>query len=743
MLLLICSSTAISQNQKEFEKWGDMAADINDYYGAALYYKKALDIDSSNSQLTYKYAEALRGYNDYEKAEYYYHKIYRKDRGRLYPEGPFWLATMMMYNGKYPEAKKLWRKISNNHRRNKSAYEYQKAVQQMKACDSAMVYIHQRQQLEINNIGEPVNSFDAELSPVLDSQGDLYFGSLKGELGKNNEVISKQYHIRIYKASATDDDWHTPQPLDTVINQPMYHTGNPALDASGTLLVYTQCNDSMKCVLKGAEIINGEFVAPREISGDIHIPEYRTTQPSFAQIDGQEYLFFASDRPGGYGKFDLYFAPHFGNLEFGEVRNLGPTINSIDNEITPWYESDSLRLWFSSDWHAGLGGFDVFYSSGSEVNWSLPVNARPPVNSSANDIYYRYYQENNKGFVVSNRAGSLAAKGETCCNDIYVFEYPHTTDTLPEIETLEQLSDYLPVTLYFHNDEPNPRSWDTTTTRNYLDTYTAYRAMLPVYQQEYSEGLKKKEKDAAIENINSFFAEKVDLGVEHLALFTKLLLRELEKGRKIDLTIKGYASPLARSDYNVNLTQRRIQSLVNYLRAYNMGIFIPYIEGTAENGGRLNFTRIPFGAYRAEKSVSDNLHDQRNSVYSRSAALERKIEILSVERAAEDSASAEIYFPSTIHNFGSVAVNDTLVHQFTFTNRGEKPLLISEVSADCSCAEINFPTSEIASQQSGTVRVQFNGLSGEGKYSKAFVVRTNGIPEEVELVVTAEINPEE
>jgi len=736
----LAAISLFAQNQKELEKWGDMAAEINDHYGAALYYKKALDIDSAQSKLTWKYAEALRGYNDYEKAEFYYHKIYRKDRGRLFPEGPFWLATMYMHNEKYKEAKKMWKQVSNSHRQDRNSYTYQKAQQQMTACDSALIFLDQRRDMEIENIGEPVNSFDAEFSPLLDAEGNLYFGSLKGELGKNNEVIGKDYHIQLYRAPASDNGWSEIALLDTTINRRGFHTANPAFDRSGKYLVYTQCTDSMICQLMAADYHNGSFSNPRPIMGKLNIDDCRNTQPSFAMMDNEEVLFFASDRPGGYGKFDLYYAPHYGNMEFGEVRNLGPTVNSIDNEVTPWYEADSSRLWFSSDWHAGLGGYDVFHSAGTGVNWTDPTNARPPINSAANDLHYRYHADHNTGFVVSNRAGSLAAKGETCCNDIYKLHYPKSdTDTLPVIETLEQLSDYLPVTLYFHNDVPNPRSWDTTTTRNYMDTYVAYRAMVPTYQQEYSTGLKKEEKDAAVANITDFFDNKVDLGVQHLELFTKLLLRELEKGRKIELTIKGYASPLAKSDYNVNLTQRRIQSLVNYLRAYNMGVFVPYIDKTAENGGSLDFVRIPFGAYRAEKSVSDNLHDQRNSVYSRSASLERKIEILSIERAAGDSAKPEIHFKDLVHNFGAVHPSDTLQHQFVFTNRGEKPLQILDIRTECECAEVLFPEYEIVPGESGQIGLNFYGVSGEGKYSRAFVVVTNGVPDEVELVVTAEI----
>lgn len=730
--------SSLAQNAREFEKWGDMAAEINDHYGAALYYRKAMDIDSSQSKLIWKYAEALRGYNDYKKAAYYYLQIYRKDRGRLYPEGPFHLATMLKNTGDYRESKKLWKQVSNSHRQDRNSYEYIKAQQEMISCDSAMIFETQRAEVALEHMSEPINSYDAEYSPVIDAEGGLYFGSLKGELGKDNQVIGKKYEINLYYSPAAENEWKTVSLLDTTINRPGFHTANPAFSPSGKYLVYTQCTDSMICVLMAAAFENGVWQNPRQLNGEINLPGCRNTQPSFTKFDGREYLFFTSDRSGGYGKYDLYYAEHFGELSFGPVRNLGPEINSADNEISPWYDAENQMLYFSSDWHPGLGGFDIFSSSGFGNQWETPRNIRPPFNSPANDLYYRYHPAQNKGLLVSNREGSLAAKGETCCNDIYEFSYPDA-DTLPEIETLEQLSDYLPVTLYFHNDIPNPRSWDTTTTKNYMDTYTAYRAMLSEYQEEYGKGLKKSDKETAAAAMSDFFENKVDLGVQHLELFTKLLLRELEKGQRIELTIKGYASPLARSDYNVNLTQRRIQSLINYLRSYNMGVFVPYIEGIAPNGGKLAFVRVPFGAYRAEKSVSDNLNDQRNSVYSRSAALERKIEIQSIARAAADTMMAEIVFNELVHNFGTVTANDTLIHRFQFTNRGAKPLEILDVVNDCGCATVKYPTTLIAPDESLYVEVIFEGVNGKGKESWLFKVLTNGTPEETELVVTAEV----
>jgi hypothetical protein len=738
VFILLFGNALMAQRQKDFELWGDQAVIIKDYYGAALYYKKAFDLDSSQSRITWKYAEALRGFNNYKDAEFYYNKIYRKDQGRLFPEGPFWLATMMKHNGKYAESKKIWKKVANQNKKDKDSYTYLKAIQEYESCDSAMKYSNQRTEAEIANIGEPLNTFDAEFSPMLDAEGNLYFASLKGKLGPNNEVIGKKYEINLFSAEKDGKNWKPWQELDSLINKPGYHTANPAFDLSGKYFFYTQCTDSMVCQIMVADYANHQFTNTRPADTWLNHPNCRNTQPSFAIVNGQEYLFFSSDRPGGFGKLDIWYARHLGGLQFEKPINAGGTLNSIDNEITPWYDAATGKLFFSSDWHYGMGGYDVFASEGFTGNWSRPKNMLTPINSGANDFYYSYSAKHEKGFVVSNREGSLAAKGETCCNDIYLITYPQT-DSLPVIETLEQLSDYLPVTLYFHNDEPNPRSWDTTTTLNYMDSYVAYRAMLPTYQDEYSKGLRGDKSDEAILNITDFFEKRVDLGVEHLELFTKLLLRELEKGRKIDLTVKGYASPLAKSDYNINLTQRRIQSLVNYLRAYNRGVFVPYMDDIAGNGGELNIKRIPFGEYRAQTEVSDNLNDKKNSVYSRNAALERKIEILSIDRAAGDSAIAQINFKSQIHNFGSVQQSDTLLHQFIFTNRGELPLRLAGVTTDCDCATVKYPDFEIAPGSESYIEILFKGIVGEGNYTRSFTVKTNGMPQSVELVITAEI----
>ncbi|MBL4594185.1 MAG: hypothetical protein JKX68_10275, partial [Flavobacteriales bacterium] len=138
--LLICnilfSINSSAQSQKQLVKNGDkLIEEYNDHYGASLWYKKALDIDSTYLDIVFKYAEALRGYNDYAKAESKYYYIYKKDRGRLYPMAPFWYAMMLKYNGEYSDAKKAFKRSKRFFSRDRKGYHYLKVMNEIKSCE--------------------------------------------------------------------------------------------------------------------------------------------------------------------------------------------------------------------------------------------------------------------------------------------------------------------------------------------------------------------------------------------------------------------------------------------------------------------------------------------------------------------------------------------------------------------------------------------------------------------------------
>ncbi|NNE26601.1 MAG: hypothetical protein HKN09_07140 [Saprospiraceae bacterium] len=113
-------------------------------------------------------------------------------------------------------------------------------------------------------------------------------------------------------------------------------------------------------------------------------------------------LYFASNRPGGYGGFDLYVS-FYKNGKWTYPDNLGPTINTEGNEITPFFDGE--QLYFSSDFHVGLGGYDVFKAFVDYGKWTTPENMLNGVNSPEDDYYFIKHPSQESYYLTSNRLG--------------------------------------------------------------------------------------------------------------------------------------------------------------------------------------------------------------------------------------------------------------------------------------------------------------------------------------------------
>jgi hypothetical protein len=295
--------------------------------------------------------------------------------------------------------------------------------------------------------------------------------------------------------------------------------------------------------------------------------------------------------------------------------------------------NENNTLFFSSAYHKGLGGFDIFKSEFKNNEFSSPENVGYPINSSYNDIYYSVNKTRNRAYLSSNRVGSFFENKLNCCNDIYRFNIEPLNIPPKPIDTVElargQMKLLVPLTLYFHNDEPDPKTKNSVTTKNYETTYSDYKLLLPLYTNEFQKGLSGDLKDKATNKIENFFADSVDAGMEDLRKFSDLLQKVLLKGETVKITMKGYCSPLASTDYNINLAKRRISSLRNYFIETKNGFFVRYINNTNANEGKIIFEDVDIGELPASK-VSDDLKDKRNSVYNPIAASERKIQIIAV-----------------------------------------------------------------------------------------------------------------
>ncbi|MCB9179738.1 MAG: hypothetical protein H6590_09990, partial [Flavobacteriales bacterium] len=552
LLLVLVPLVTHAQSTAQWTAWGDAAEQRGDHYGASRFYGEALQREPGRMSLQWAYAEACRKSNQYELAAANYDKVAHKDMGRLHPEAMRWLAEMQMCTGDHDAAERTWEKVLRKER-DKSSFNAQRARNGLAGCRLARELMAHPEAVTIEHLPEPVNSYDTEFGARTDSTGALVFTSLRGELTAENEVTdTTSYHAAIYRSGAEGPGWGTPIPLDQGINA-IGDNANACWSADHRYFYFTRCPGVGPCRLFVLDQRSGTIAPLGGLSDQV-----TTTQPMAAVIDGVRTLFFVSDASGGTGGRDIWR----GELEGDRVMRpmpLGPPVNTPGNETCPFYDVVQHKLYFSSDFLPGLGGFDNFMSEDQGGSFSEPQNWMFPLNSPANDLYPTFDMTTMSGYFTSNRVGSLAHKGETCCNDIYRFSYPSLdstsqitarTDTTPvpvlstaAQEHLTSLREKLPIRLYFDNDRPDPRTWDTLTTMDYAETYRAYKNRVPDYHEA------RHGDPQALAAMDAFFADEVDHGFDQLNAFIGLLKEALDEGQRIELVVRGFASPLAKSDY--------------------------------------------------------------------------------------------------------------------------------------------------------------------------------------------------
>jgi|AntAceMinimDraft_16_1070373.scaffolds.fasta_scaffold12722_1 hypothetical protein len=657
--LMLLSIRAVSQTFEENVSYGDNAFADGDYYTASQHYKEAIDIKKSDLQIVYKYAESCRLTFDYKEAENYYSYISSKDKKNNFPLSCFWLAMMNKNNGKYIEAKKNFRTYYEKHKTDNN-YFSRKALCEIYACEFALKALKDTIPVKIEHLDTNINTKYSESGATQIKGEFLYFSSLRPILSKNTKsIISQTYLSKIYKSRLRNDKWSLNKEIDPKINDKKTHNANIFFNKNNDKIYFTRCaaknGSQIQCAIYVCKYEKGNFQKPVKLNNKINLPGYTSTQPCVESTgEDKDILYFVSDRPNGYGKLDIWYSV-IEKDKYSEPVNLGSNVNSYGNEITPFYRSATKTLYFSSDWHKGLGGYDIFESKGIFTQWSLPKNIGFPINSRCNDLYFTVNQLDTNGYFASNRVGSLHLKGETCCYDIYSYKLikkehkkkpaeikpkeivsitPEKVEEVKKVNIIKktniksEINELLPLTLYFHNDEPDKATTKIFTNKNYKTTINEYLSLEYKYKKEYSKGLTGYKKQKAEKDIEDFFNDYVINGFKNLEKFTVLLLKDLEKGNDVKITIKGFCSPLSTNKYNINLAKRRISSVKNYIYEYNNGVFLKYLYNKAVKGAKLSILEAPIGEEQASPLVSDNPNDKKSSVYSCAAAYERRVQII-------------------------------------------------------------------------------------------------------------------
>jgi hypothetical protein len=637
------SSNLSAQKLKTLIESGDQAFADNDFFGASIYYNQAILRDSTDMDIQYKYAEASRLNYDFDVADKWYNKVYKMDAGgKLYPECVFWIASIKKSKGKYKEAKAMFDKYAKKNKKKKDDYFVKKATQEVAACDYAQLLVASPDKsITIIHLDSAVNSKVSEYAPLqVDSL--LYFSSLRN-LSDRDKKHNVNYN-KIYTSMQDSVKWQKAKELDTLFNKEGLHNANTSFNADFTKMYITRCEQKnaldFMCEIYFSEFKNGKWKSLQKLPSEINAAGYTNTQPAIGFLGTDEVLFFASNRPGGFGKMDIWYSKINQDGSYKKAVNAGKKVNSMDDEITPFYCKPCQELFFSSTWHKGLGGFDIFKSEYKNNELGEPKNMGVPINSSYNDIYFSINSTKTEAFFSSNRAGSFFEEKESCCNDIYMFKLPQPPKdstkrvTPKKVDSTQifvtQMKLLVPLTLYFHNDEPDKKTLAITTPLNYKKTYDDYSAMRGLYKKEYSKGAKNKDIERAQNDIDVLFEDSVDAGMRDLEQFATLLLKVLKDSEKVTITMKGYCSPLASTKYNVNLAKRRMSSLYNYFIQYQDSVLAHYVNNANPNEGNITFNYEEIGELKARPNVSDNYYDVKNSIYNPVAAFERKIQIIAV-----------------------------------------------------------------------------------------------------------------
>ncbi|MFA6806229.1 MAG: hypothetical protein WCR29_02300 [Bacteroidales bacterium] len=622
-----------------YEKEGDAAMKAGEYETALDNYKTSKKFFKTPLRLFYKMGEACRMLMDYDKAEYYYQKV-RTENDSLnlnkeFPNLYINLANVSISNGNIFIAQDVLEQLLKE---TKDSIIISYTKNKLRSIDWIIDNNKLIHGTNVMNLGRNVNNESSQTSNCVLGDSLLYISNInytKSE--KNGVTYYNDAFQQIFTSKIDSNNNHSPIELLPIkeINKKNRNISNICFDTSNQRAYYTRCsNYNDVCYIYYSSYKDGKYQKAKKLNKNINLRGYINTQPHIAFYNGEKIIYFSSNRNGGYGGYDLYYSVL--DDKDNEVINLGPTINSEGDEICPFYSPQDKSLYFSSNSHYGFGGFDLFKSEGWQTRWREVKNLMQPINSPANEVYPVIILPNEKGYFTSNREGSFSSKNKTCCNDIYMFE----ADVLPEIPTMEEIKSKskfspifdLPIQVFFHNDQPNPQSTSTKTNIDYSECFKEYKSMINIYKAEATNQINDSIENAIIDSIDSFFSVRINKGMEKLDNMCNYLLTKLKQGERINISIIGYSSALYNDMYNFSLSERRIGSILNYIKKWKNGELNYYLSEMANDSIPFLYIKtLPMGKIGSKSDNPKSLIERRRSVYNIDAMYERRVEVKLIE----------------------------------------------------------------------------------------------------------------
>ncbi|MCQ2271760.1 MAG: OmpA family protein [Bacteroidales bacterium] len=286
-----------------------------------------------------------------------------------------------------------------------------------------------------------ISTKDDEYLATVSPDGECFYFTRRMDVVDNSPFgqghkVNKEFFS--YSKKRSDGSFGKGEPLPTPFNVST-NEGSPTINLSNDMLIFSRMtparigggnypNYDLYC----SYYIDGEWTTPEKLGGGINRDDSWESQPSLSS-DG-EMLFFASDRPGGFGGSDIWCSRKNAAGEWQKPTNLGQTINTAGNERSPFLHTDSKTLYFSSSGHDGMGGMDVFYAKiDDKGRWSKPINIGHPINTERDEVDFFVSLDGKTGYFSSDH---YTAQGELV-GELYANETSPTSWDIFQFELYE------------------------------------------------------------------------------------------------------------------------------------------------------------------------------------------------------------------------------------------------------------------------------------------------------------------
>lgn len=591
LLGLGCAFHAASaQEQPTLRQRADQLYAQYKYANAASIYLKLADTRKPKLTDLERLADCYQKMNDYEAAENWYARVIQDPESKA--ENLISYGAILKSNSRYAEAKKVLQGYASK------SGDAKRVNNEIAGCDSALVWMAKPTAHKIKNEAQ-INTAFAEFG-VFPIGNKIYYtaepdqGFLKQKDGRTGSPF-----LRIYTADRAADNSLSSKLKDkSVYNEENYHVGPIISNQKGSVLYVTRTytgqsgeiskENKMKFRTSNLELYiykasNGKYeVIPFPYND---VKKYSVGHAALSQ--DEKTLYFVSDMPGGLGGTDIWYCELQSDGSWGKPQNAGPAINTSQEEMFPNIGTDGT-LYYSSNGLPGMGGLDIFAAKGAKNNWSKPANLRYPVNSAGDDFAFITNIANEDavlGYLSSNRKGGVGN------DDIYSFSNikPKMILALKGLTVNKKTGELLEaatVTLYANGRQivAKQSSKADGTFFFELDKGTDY-TVLGQKEKFYSDsatvttkGLTKSDtlsvtlrleplfeigKTIAIQNIHYDF-DKDNIRKDAAKILDELV-RTMRDNPTLEIELGSHTDSRGIDIYNLDLSQRRARSVVNYL----------------------------------------------------------------------------------------------------------------------------------------------------------------------------------